>query len=89
MKARGAATSGAERRFPPDNWIYVQEPDVRLCRLQIVPRACGVVARHDVTIVLAAFAYVLPRGRPSAAHTVLGKMSTQFRSSAERPRSAA
>jgi len=23
------------RRFPPDNWIYVQEPDVRLGRLQI------------------------------------------------------
>ncbi len=29
MKMRGA------RRFPPDNWIYVQEPDVRLGRLQI------------------------------------------------------
>jgi protoporphyrinogen oxidase len=24
-----------DRRFPPDNWIYVQEPDVRLGRLQI------------------------------------------------------
>jgi protoporphyrinogen oxidase len=31
MKTRGEAT----RRFPPDNWIYVQEPDVRLGRLQI------------------------------------------------------
>jgi protoporphyrinogen oxidase len=24
-----------DRRFPPDNWIYIQEPDVRLGRLQI------------------------------------------------------
>jgi protoporphyrinogen oxidase len=30
MKMRGGT-----RRFPPDNWIYVQEPDVRLGRLQI------------------------------------------------------
>ena len=34
MKMRGTA-GGAEARFPPDNWIYVQEPDVRLGRLQI------------------------------------------------------
>jgi protoporphyrinogen oxidase len=31
MHARGSG----DRRFPPDNWIYVQEPDVRLGRLQI------------------------------------------------------
>jgi protoporphyrinogen oxidase len=35
MKARRAAATGAEARFPPDNWIYIQEPDVRLGRLQI------------------------------------------------------
>jgi protoporphyrinogen oxidase len=34
MKARSSA-AGDERRFPPDNWIYVQEPDVQLGRLQI------------------------------------------------------
>ena len=33
MNARGNAA--ADTRFPPDNWIYVQEPDVRLGRLQI------------------------------------------------------
>jgi protoporphyrinogen oxidase len=32
MRVRGG---NGERRFPPDNWIYVQEPDVRLGRLQI------------------------------------------------------
>ena len=31
MRVRG----DGDRRFPPDNWIYVQEPDVRLGRLQI------------------------------------------------------
>jgi protoporphyrinogen oxidase len=35
MKVGGAAGRGGENRFPPDNWIYVQEPDVRLGRLQI------------------------------------------------------
>lgn len=35
MKTRGANAAGSESRFPPDNWIYVQEPDVRLGRLQI------------------------------------------------------
>lgn len=34
MKAGGNA-SAAGRPFPPDNWIYIQEPDVRLGRLQI------------------------------------------------------
>ncbi len=35
MKTRGAGAAGGETRCPPDNWIYVQEPDVRLGRLQI------------------------------------------------------
>jgi len=35
MKTRGANAAGSESRFPPDNWIYVQEPDVRLGLLQI------------------------------------------------------
>jgi protoporphyrinogen oxidase len=34
MKAQGAG-AGETRNHPPDNWIYVQEPDVRLGRLQI------------------------------------------------------
>ncbi|TMG84319.1 MAG: NAD(P)/FAD-dependent oxidoreductase [Betaproteobacteria bacterium] len=34
MKARGGA-GATGMRFPPDNWIYVQEPDVRVGRLQI------------------------------------------------------
>jgi protoporphyrinogen oxidase len=34
MKA-GRSASAPDLRFPPDNWIYVQEPDVRLGRLQI------------------------------------------------------
>jgi protoporphyrinogen oxidase len=33
MRAGGAP--GAANGMPPDNWIYVQEPDVRLGRLQI------------------------------------------------------
>jgi protoporphyrinogen oxidase len=35
MRSRGAPTVGSNDKFPPDNWIYVQEPDVRLGRLQI------------------------------------------------------
>jgi protoporphyrinogen oxidase len=35
MKTRNGADATGEARFPPDNWIYVQEPDVRLGRLQI------------------------------------------------------
>ncbi len=35
MKTRGRGAASGEGRFPPDNWIYVQEPDVRLGRLQI------------------------------------------------------
>jgi protoporphyrinogen oxidase len=34
MRTAGAAGAGANG-MPPDNWIYVQEPDVRLGRLQI------------------------------------------------------
>jgi protoporphyrinogen oxidase len=34
MKA-GSSASATGRLFPPDNWIYIQEPDVRLGRLQI------------------------------------------------------
>src|SRR5215831_15091896 len=34
MKAHGTR-AGDPRNHPPDNWIYVQEPDVRLGRLQI------------------------------------------------------
>ncbi len=34
MRSRGSAPGGGNK-FPPDNWIYVQEPDVRLGRLQI------------------------------------------------------
>src|SRR5213079_1973856 len=32
MRVRGG---NADKRFPPDNWIYIQESDVRLGRLQI------------------------------------------------------
>ena len=35
MKVRNSAVATGEPRFPPDNWIYVQEPEVRLGRLQI------------------------------------------------------
>jgi protoporphyrinogen oxidase len=35
MKARRTGSMHAESRFPPDNWIYIQESDVRLGRLQI------------------------------------------------------
>ena len=35
MKAAREAAAGDARAHPPDNWIYVQEPDVRLGRLQI------------------------------------------------------
>jgi protoporphyrinogen oxidase len=32
---RGAQAASAANGMPPDNWIYVQEPDVKLGRLQI------------------------------------------------------
>ena len=34
-RMRTIGRSGAENGMPPDNWIYVQEPDVKLGRLQI------------------------------------------------------
>ncbi len=34
-RMKGREPRDAGRRFPPDNWIYVQEPDVLLGRLQI------------------------------------------------------
>ncbi|MEP6996592.1 MAG: NAD(P)/FAD-dependent oxidoreductase [Betaproteobacteria bacterium] len=35
MKSRSWAAKGSDAAFPPDNWIYIQEPDVRAGRLQI------------------------------------------------------
>lgn len=35
MKGGSADRSGSNPEMPPDNWIYIQEPDVRLGRLQI------------------------------------------------------
>lgn len=35
MKARSWEPGRAEQTMPPDNWIYIQEPDVRVGRLQI------------------------------------------------------
>jgi protoporphyrinogen oxidase len=35
MKPRAWVAGGGEQAMPPDNWIYIQEPDVRLGRLQI------------------------------------------------------
>ena len=36
MKSRRwGAADGSHAAFPPDNWIYIQEPDVRAGRLQI------------------------------------------------------
>jgi protoporphyrinogen oxidase len=35
MTARGASGARGGAQFAPDNWIYVQEPDVHLGRLQI------------------------------------------------------
>jgi protoporphyrinogen oxidase len=35
MKSRSWVAGGGEQAMPPDNWIYIQEPDVRLGRLQI------------------------------------------------------
>ncbi len=35
MKPRRAGSTSAGSHFPPDNWIYIQESDVRLGRLQI------------------------------------------------------
>jgi protoporphyrinogen oxidase len=35
MKNRSWATGNGEMSFPPDNWIYIQEPNVRAGRLQI------------------------------------------------------
>ena len=35
MKSRSWTGTGSDAAFPPDNWIYIQEPDVRAGRLQI------------------------------------------------------
>ena len=35
MKANEQARSAKQNQMPPDNWIYVQEPDVRIGRLQV------------------------------------------------------
>jgi protoporphyrinogen oxidase len=35
MKPRAGADGQGKATIPPDNWIYIQEPDVRLGRLQI------------------------------------------------------
>jgi protoporphyrinogen oxidase len=35
MKTRSWAINGSQSSYPPDNWIYIQEPDVRAGRLQI------------------------------------------------------
>jgi protoporphyrinogen oxidase len=35
MKTRCWAAGRGQQSMPPDNWIYIQEPDVRLGRLQI------------------------------------------------------
>ena len=35
MQANPQATSDRADNMPPDNWIYVQEPDVRIGRLQV------------------------------------------------------
>ena len=35
MQANPQATSARADHMPPDNWIYVQEPDVRIGRLQV------------------------------------------------------
>lgn len=35
MKNRSWDATGSDAGFPPDNWIYIQEPDVRAGRLQI------------------------------------------------------
>ena len=32
---RNRQTLASENGLPPDNWIYIQEPDVRIGRLQI------------------------------------------------------
>jgi protoporphyrinogen oxidase len=34
-RMKSGRNAAANSRYPPDNWIYVQEPDVRLGRLQI------------------------------------------------------
>jgi protoporphyrinogen oxidase len=35
MKSNAQACSAQPNQMPPDNWIYVQEPDVRIGRLQV------------------------------------------------------
>ena len=35
MRSSGPTSAAAANGMPPDNWIYIQEPDVRLGRLQV------------------------------------------------------
>jgi protoporphyrinogen oxidase len=46
----GPATGGAARPAPPDNWIYVQEPDVQLGRLQIFNNWSPYLVRDPGTV---------------------------------------
>lgn len=41
---------GAAARMPPDNWIYIQEPDVRLGRLQIFNNWCPALVADPDTV---------------------------------------
>jgi protoporphyrinogen oxidase len=47
---QGAHTGSAANGMPPDNWIYVQEPDVKLGRLQIFNNWSPALVRAADTI---------------------------------------
>jgi len=51
--------------------------------------ACSECVCYGAKMLIAAIAYVLPRGRPSDTQTERGTMSVQFRRSAHKTRSAA
>ncbi len=66
MKSRAWVAGGGERTLPPDNWIYIQEPDVRLGRLQIFNNWSPALV-PDPTKVLLGAEYFCARRRPVAA----------------------
>jgi protoporphyrinogen oxidase len=50
MRGAGSSGGGAAPAFPPDNWIYVQEPDVQLGRLQIFNNWSPYLVRDPNTV---------------------------------------
>ena len=75
----------SENGMPPDNWIYIQEPDVRIGRLQVFNNWSPSMVADPATIWLGSGIF-LPRRRRSLVDD--GRRVHRFRGAASSPRSA-